>query len=154
MLDLAVLQNRIPAMSEIAIDTVRQLETYTLQAPQIEIPTSHVIHGSMYARSIMIPAGVILTGALIKIATILIIFGDALVYIGSETKEISGYNVLAASSGRKQAFIAKSDVYMTMIFMTMSETVLEAEEQFTDDAHLLMSRHKDAENHIVITGEK
>lgn len=153
MFDVAVLQNRIPAMSEVAIDNVRQLETYTLKAPQSEIPTSHIIHGGMYARSIMIPAGVVLTGALIKVATVLIVHGDCIVYIGDEAKQLSGYQVFAASAGRKQAFVAKTDTYLTMIFSTDAKTVTEAEEWFTNEAHLLMSRHVDAENHVVVTGE-
>ena len=153
MSELAIAQNRIPAMSEMAIDNVRQLEDYVLGAKQTDIPTEHVFHAGVYARTIMIPAGVILTGAMIKIATVLIVSGDFIVYIGNEAIERSGYHVFAASANRKQAFIAKTDTYMTMVFATDSKTVSDAEEQFTDDFGRLMSRHADAINHIVVTGE-
>lgn len=153
MLDLVIAPNRIPAMSKMAIDSVRQLEAYTLQAPQTEIKTDHVIHAGVYARTIMIPAGVILTGALIKVATVLIMQGNCIVYIGDEALERDGYHVFAASAGRKQAFIAKTDTYLTMIFATNAKTVGEAEQQFTDEFEHLSSRKSDAINHIVVTGE-
>lgn len=148
-----ILQDNIPAMSVIAIDNVRQLETYTAKAPQTEIPTTHVFHAGVYARTIKIPAGVILTGALIKIATLLIADGDYIVYIGNDSIKRSGYHVFAASANRKQAFIAISDTYLTMIFATNTKSVQEAEEQFTDESDRLSSRHVDAVNHIIITGE-
>jgi hypothetical protein len=127
-------------MSDAAIDKVRQFESQALSMPQIDIPTSHVIHAGMYARTIMIPAGTILTGALIKIATILIINGNVIAYIGSETIEFTGYNVLPASENRKQAFLAKTDTYLTMIFPTDVDNINDAEEQFTDEADMLISR--------------
>jgi len=89
---------------------------------------------------VMVPAGVLITGVLIKIATLLIVQGDALVYIGGEPTRLNGYNVVPAAAGRKQAFIAESDVYLTMIFPTDALDVDEAERQFTDEVELLVSR--------------
>lgn len=140
-------------MTEVAINSVRQLEDYVLQAPQTEIPTNHLIHAGIYARSIKIPAGVVLTGALIKTATILVLDGDCIVYKGSGPEEFSGHHVLAASANRKQAFFAMKDTYLTMIFATKAQIIHEAEEEFTDEAHRLSSRYENAVNHIVITGE-
>ena len=152
MHDVIQRQDIIPAMSEMAINSVRELEYYTERCPQTEIPTDHVFHAGVYDRTIMIPAGVVLTGALIKVATVLIVSGDCIVYIGDEAVERHGYHVFAASKGRKQAFIAKTDTYITMIFATDVKTVREAEEEFTDEFDRLMSRHDDAVNHVV--GEK
>src|SRR4051794_1306213 len=135
MLDVA----RIPAMSEVAIDNVRQLESFTTTMPQIDIETSHALHAGMYARTIMIPAGVLITGALIKIATLLIVQGDVIIYIDGEAKQLNGYNVFAASANRKQAFIAQTDTYLTMVFPSAAQTVEQAEEEFTDEHHLLLS---------------
>lgn len=153
MFELTGQQDRILPMSVMAIDNVRQLETYTLQATQTEIPTSHIFHAGVYARTIRIPSGVILTGALIKIATVLIMQGDCIVYIGDEAVERNGYHVFAASANRKQAFIAKTDTYLTMIFPTDVKTISEAEEQFTDEFERLSSRRDDAINHVIVTGE-
>lgn len=151
MNNLVANSNRIPAMTHGAIDKVRQMEALTLKMPQVDIATQHIIHGGMYARTIMIPAKTMITGALIKLATILIVQGDVVIYIGDKSMELTGYNVLPASAMRKQAFVAKTDVYLTMIFPTDAQGIKEAEEEFTDDADSLASRNM--KNEITITGD-
>ena len=42
---------------------VRALEAQVQALPQVQIPTDHVIHAGLYARTIRIPVDVILTGA-------------------------------------------------------------------------------------------
>lgn len=121
--------------------------------PQVDIPTDHVIHGGMYARTIFIPAGVVLTGVLIRVPTMLIFNGHATVNAGDEPVTLTGYHVLAASAGRRQAFLAHGDTWLTMIFATKAATVAEAEDEFTNEAHLLLSRNADAQNQVTITGE-
>lgn len=158
MNDLAIARGIAP-MSDQAIEAVRKLETEAMAKPQTPIATDHVLHGGMYARTIVIPAGVTLTGALIKIATILILNGDAIAYMerpdrkGGGAVRLTGYHVLPASARRKQAFVAQLDTYLTMIFPTGTKTVAEAEAEFTDEANLLFSRNVGAENHIIITGQ-
>lgn len=144
---------RIPPMSLESIGKVRQLEAITQQLPQVDIATDHVLHGGMYARTICIPAGVVLTGAFIKIPTLLIFNGDATVNAGDDAMTLSGYHVIPASKHRRQAFLAHEDTYLTMLFPTSAITVEEAEDEFTNEAHLLFSRKSDAVNHIRITGE-
>lgn len=151
--ELKIVGNSLPSMNQEAIDKVRFLESLSLEIPQIDIPTLHVFHGGMYARTIMIPAGIMLTGALIKIATMLIIQGDVIVYIGDKNIEFHGYNVLPASADRKQAFLAQSDTYLTMIFPSNAKTIEIAEEEFTDESNLLISRKNSLNNRIIITGE-
>lgn len=153
MSNLAILKNIIPAMSDREIDNVRRIESFTIKIEQTEITTSHTLHGGVYSRTIMIPAGVVLTGALIKIPTTLVISGHVLVYVGDKSFELNGYNAFAASANRKQAFIAKTDTYITMVFRTAAKNIEEAENEFTDESALLSSRRPDAINHIVITGE-
>lgn len=153
MFSVQVTKNSIPAMSEIAINTVRELEKYILECPQTEIPTQHIFHAGLYARTIKIPAGVVLTGALIKIATFLVISGHCIIYVGEESFERKGYYPFAASANRKQAFVAIEDTYLTMVFPTDTKTVDEAERQFTDEFNCLSSRYDDAVNEIIVTGE-
>lgn len=143
----------IPAMLPHEIENVRQLEAVLLGMPQVSIITGHILHGGMYARTVKIPEGVIITGVLVKVPTILIVQGSALVYIGAAELDLAGYNVVPAAAGRKQAFIAKSDVYLTMILPSEAVDVGTAESDFTDETYLLVS-HKDPElNHTIITGE-
>ena len=154
MSDLAVIDRRIPAMSDAALDKVRRLETLALGAPQVPLTTAHVLHGGMYARTVCLPPGTMITGALVKVATVLIVEGDAVVYVGdAEPIRLQGYNVLPASAGRKQAFVAVEATNITMLFPTEAKTVEEAERHFTDECGLLSSRHEAASNHVLITGE-
>lgn len=153
MTGLVTAESRIPAMSAEAIDKVRQLEAFTREFPQVEISTEHVLHGGMYARTICIPAGVVLTGVFIRVPTLLVFDGNATVNAGEDAVTLVGYHVLAASAHRRQAFLAHADTRLTMVFATQAKTVAEAEDEFTDEAHLLFSRKPGAINRINITGE-
>ena len=145
-------RSAIAPMTPEAIDKVRQLEARTAELEQVEITTDHVLHGGMYARTIRIPAGVLLTGAHIKRATMLVISGHVTVFIGAGTIEIAGYQVLPASAGRKQAFLAHADTFVTMLFPSEAASVEAAENEFTDEADRLLSRRQACES-ITITGE-
>lgn len=153
MSELAISENHISTMSEAAIDKVRQLESLILSCPQVKIETNHLIHAGMYARTIKVPANIVLTGSLMKIATILILSGDFILFAGDEAIKLHGYNLLAGGPNRKQAGVAITDTWVTMIFPTNAKTVEEAEEQFTDETSVLFSRYEGAINNITITGE-
>jgi hypothetical protein len=141
----------IPAMSAGAIRAVRALEERVLALPQVPIETRHVLHAGMYARTICIPAGVLITGAHITIATLLIVSGHATLFIGGEDVELAGYAVVPASAGRKQAIYAHADTLLTMLFATAAPSVEQAEQEFTDEPGRLASRR--AANHVTTTGE-
>lgn len=140
----------IPVMSDVAIDNVRRLETLIMDQPQIEFETLHVLHGGMYARTVTIPAGGLITGALIKIPTMLIISGAVTVYTDDGPADFIGYHVIPAAAGRKTAFLAQIDTELTMMFPTAARTVEEAEAEFTDETDLLVSR---AGKNTVMTGD-
>ncbi len=127
-------------MAPEAIDRVRRLEAVTGTLPQVAIHTDHQFHAGSYARTVFVPAGTLITGALIKIDTLLIVQGHASVYVGDGTLEVEGYTIIPASAGRKQAFVAHSDMVLTMIFATEATTIEQAESEFTDEPDLLMTR--------------
>lgn len=149
----AIAGRHLPATPPAAMVQVRELEAWVRELPQIQIHTDHVIHAGMYARTIRIPANVILTGAEISCATLLIVSGHVAVTIGDATRELCGYHVLPASAGRKQAFLALADTDLTMLFPTDARDVETAEGQFTNEPEALMSRRQDAINTIIITGD-
>jgi len=153
MSDIAVRNAQIYPMSRTAIDKVCALEKAMTQLPQEDITTWHVLHGGVYSRTIEIKAGVMLTGALVKIPTTLTVCGDIVVFVDNDRVRVQGYQVLPASGNRKQAFVAIQDTMLTMAFRTDATSVEEAEVEFTDDADLLMSRKADAVNFVNITGE-
>lgn len=153
MSSVVAFQSKVPAMTSQAIAKVCALEARMVALPQVEISTHHVLHGGMYARTIMLPAGCMLAGALIKVPTTLTINGDCHVFLGEEIVQLTGYNVIPASAGRKQAFVANSDTVITMTCATNATTIEQVEEQITDDYERLMSRQPDAINKFIITGE-
>tara|TARA_R110000822_G_scaffold196789_1_gene334721 strand:- start:68 stop:532 length:465 start_codon:yes stop_codon:yes gene_type:complete len=145
---------QIPAMASASIDKVRDLEAHLLEVPQLELETNHVIHGGMYARTICLPAGYVLTGVLVKVSTIVIVSGHVRVYLGDNTHaDINGYSVLPASAGRKQAFVAYSDTDITMMLPTKSTTISDVEAEFTDEIDSLLSHSQASTNTVRITGE-
>ncbi len=151
-MNLPAMPVSVPAMTGRGLDLVKRIEKRLLQEEQVQIATQHVIHAGIYSRTICIPAGVALTGALIKIPTTLVICGRASVLIGDGDEVlVDGYRVFACSAGRKQAFIAHADTWLTMSFKTSARTVEEAEDEFTDEADRLFSRH--GRNEITITGD-
>lgn len=143
----------LSTMSPEAVAYVGALEDKFLQSEQVAIATTHVLHAGMYSRTIFIPEGVVITGALIKIETTLIISGSVLVWIGEEKPlELSGYHVIPARAGRKQVFLARENTWLTMSFASDAETIEEAEAEFTDEtAKLITSKERDKK---IVIGEK
>ena len=154
MNSVQIADSGIPAMSQRAIDKVRELTELVKAAPQYALKTNHIIHGGMYSRTITMPAGHVLTGALVKVSTLLIINGHVTAYLGDiGSAEFKGYGIVPASAGRKQAFISHTDADITMVFATEATSVEEAESEFTDEADMLLSRSIIGSNNVLITGE-
>lgn len=127
----------VPAMHPSAIEKVGRLEAAIRGCPQVDIRIDHELHAGVYARTAHLPAGCIITGAHIKVPTLLVVVGDVTM---SGVGRLTGYNVLAADAHRKSAFIANEDSTITMIFATAAETVEQAEDEFTDEAASLQTR--------------
>lgn len=153
MRELAPFQ--IPEMTPAAIMRVRNLEEVLLvRNPDGNLPIQHVLHAGLYARTVCVPAGLVITGALVKIPTLLIVQGDCFVTLGAEVRRIAGYQVIPAAAGRKQAFRTVADTHITMVFPTDARTVEEAERQFSDEYERLASRKDNAVNETICTGER
>lgn len=126
--------------STAAIQAVRALESALLASPQVNVPIEHSLHAGVYARTARIPAGAVVTGAEIKVATVLVLSGDATVYTGDGEIRLTGYHVIEADAGRKSAFLAHADTALTMLFASRARSVDEAEREFTDEFDALASR--------------
>jgi hypothetical protein len=150
---LALAGNTLPATTPDALAQVAVLQNVLLRAEQLAIRTEHVLHGGMYARTIRLAPEVVLTGALIKRATMLIVNGSTAVLVGDGWAELDGYYVIPASAGRKQVFVTRGTVEITMIFPTQAKTVEGAEAEFTDEVEMLLSRRLDGHDLVTITGE-
>jgi hypothetical protein len=153
MTALATNLSKIAVMTETAIETVRVVQNAMLKLPQVDLPIHHTLHGGMYSRFVVIPAGVAVAGALILVPTILVVNGNATIYANDQAYEVNGYQVLVASAGRKQLVVSHSDTSITMLFATNASTIEEAEDEFTSESHLLASRRHEDLNTKIITGE-
>lgn len=148
---LAVLGATLPPTCPQLLDRIAVVQDVLLSAEQIAIRTEHVLHGGMYARTIRLEPGVIVSGTLVKVPTLLIVDGPCSVLVNDGWADVDGYHVLPGSAGRKQICVTRGPVVFTMIFATKARTVAEAEAEFTDEAELLMSRHADGDL-VTITG--
>jgi hypothetical protein len=130
----------IAPMSETAIAKVRALESAALELPQVEVRIDQTLHAGVYLRVAYLPPGTLITGALIKVETIVAVQGEALMYSEDGVVRLSGHAILRAAAGRKSAFYAVGSTTISMMFATTARTVDEAEEQFTDEHALLTTR--------------
>lgn len=144
----------ITAVSASMLEALGLAERIVGAAPQAEITTQHTLHAGMYARTMKLPAGHILVGALVQVETIVIFDGDADVLVGDSTIRLTGNHVIAASAMRKQIYQAHSDCYITAIFATAAKTVSEAEEQATKEHARLASGRVGNKNFTLQTGEQ
>ena len=140
MTEIALPQDTLPTSPPEMVAKVTALEKIIQERPQVEIRTEHTFHAGMYARTVRVPAGVVFTSVLIKRATLLILNGVCDILAGSQGRRMEGYHVLSAAAGRKQVYISRSNLELTMIFPTEAKTVEEAEAEFTDEADILLSR--------------
>lgn len=130
----------LPAMGSEALRKVAALQGAIAELDQVMLPTEHLIHAGMYARTIRMAPGVVLAGAMLKVATVVIVNGPCTVFLGEEARELDGFNVLAGAAGRKQAFVSHGEVCITAIFPTSAQTVAEAEVEATDEYDALQTR--------------
>lgn len=145
----AVLVPPSPAMLK-ALDGIH---ARILSLPQVEIATEHLLHGGMYARTIRLVPGTKMVGSLINRATILILRGDCSVLIGDKRVDFTGYSIIPGCAGRKQFFVTRGPVEMTMIFPTSARTIEEAEDEVFAEADQLMSRKDGSHDQVTITGQ-
>lgn len=121
-------------------DAVERAERLFMHLPQVPLDTSHVIHGRMCARTILIPAGTFLTGALTEIDNICIVDGDITVTTDDGPRRLTGFHVLPANAGAKRAGLAHADTWWTTIIHTDLKDVSAIENAMTAESEMLQSR--------------
>lgn len=110
---------------------------------EVDILIEHFIHEGVYYRTCKVPKGVAIVGAFIKIPTTVIVSGDCYVTLGNTVGRLEGYNVIKAEAGRRQAFRAVEDTYITMCFKTDAKDVKDAEKEFTNEWMLLTTNREE-----------
>lgn len=138
----------VPPPAE-TLDALRELDAAMLAQPQAAISIDHLIHGGMYARTAHVPADTLVSGVVLRRATVLVIQGDVTVFTGTDSVRLTGFHVLPGSAGRKQLFRTHTETHMTMLLPSSAQSVDEAEHDFTDEPELLMW----TPGRVTITGE-
>ena len=108
--------------------------------PQAEIITTHVLSGGMYARTIRIPAGVALTGAVHKTDHINIVQGDITVMTDEGMRRLTGQHVLPTKAGMKRAGFTHSETLWTTICKTDGADIASIENGLVDEPERLQTR--------------
>lgn len=151
--DLQARNLTFAAVSDGMLDQLDVVHRRLLEFPQIPIATEHLLHGGMYVRTIRLQPETVMMGSLLARATVLIVNGATAVFAGDDAVELDGYNVIPGCAGRKQLFVTRGPVEMTMIFATHAKSVEEAEREVFAEADLLMSRRDGTRDTVTITGE-
>ena len=140
----AALQSRseLPPTTAAGIAEVKALEAFNETMPPADVPTDHFIHAGCYVRTCRIAAGVLLTSALIKVPTVVIISGDVVIRTDGESHRVTGYTVLRGMAGRKVAYHALQDTTITMVYATRNAIPEDCEPEFTDEYEHLLTRRK------------
>ena len=124
------------------IAEVKALEAFNETMPPADVPTEHFIHAGCYVRTCRMAAGVLLTSALIKVPTVVIISGDVVIRTDGESHRVTGYTVLRGMAGRKVAYHALQDTTITMVYATRNRVPEDCEPEFTDEYENLLTRRK------------
>jgi hypothetical protein len=132
------LDTSLPALDNAA--SVAALEACMLQMPQVDLSTTHLVHGGMCARTIFIPAGTVLTGALTNCDNICVVYGTINVTTDSGMQTLTGFNVLPASKGYKRAGLALTDTWWTMVWPTELTDIDAIEDEMTSESGMLQTR--------------
>ena len=137
-------ERRVLAMLTGADDPekIKALEDYALQQPQVDLQTSHVVHGGMCGRTIIIPAGTVMTGALLNKDNIIVMVGDLIVTTAEGLRRLTGYHVLPVAKGFKRAGVILQDTYWTTFVRTDKTDIRDIEDEMTDESAQLQTRRQ------------
>lgn len=141
MSDLATLLPEAPARAK-----VERLEAVLLQAEAegagVELQTWHHFAEGLVARTILIPAGTVLTGASHKAEHLNVCHGDIEVTTDEGVRRLTGYHVLPALAGAKRAGLAYADTYWTTVHLNPGNErdIAALEDALVDDSHKLQRR--------------
>lgn len=105
-------------------EKVEHLESHLLTLPQVDIPLIHGFGPGFYARSIMLPAGTVLTGKVHKTRHIFMVTaGDISITTDSGTVRVQAPYMAICEPGFKRAGFAHADTVCVNIHITEQQDV-------------------------------
>jgi hypothetical protein len=127
-------------------EQIERLEAALLNAEEqgagIEVQAWHDFARGQVARTILIPAGTCLTGAVHRTEHLSVCSGDITVWTEQGMRRLTGYHVLTSHPGAKRVGFAHADTYWTTVHVNPDDErdVSKLEEALVEDAHRLQSR--------------
>lgn len=106
-------------LKEIIVPTrkqIEELEKFILQLPQVEMPISNEFCNGLYARTMFIPAGTLLTGAIHKEENFLFVReGDIAIWTETGMQRIGKGAMIKSSVGAKRVGLTFEDTVLTTV---------------------------------------
>lgn len=101
-----------------------QLEADMAKQPQVELPVRHIFSNGVYARELLIPAGVMLTGKIHKYECLNVMAYGKIIVNSDEGGEVllEGYNIMTSPPGLKRIGLALEDTLWTTFHAVGDET--------------------------------
>lgn len=128
-------------MSALTIAAIQRLEAHLLQLPQADLDTTHAVHGGLYVRQIMIPAGTVMTGATHCIPHCsVMIYGDMTVSTPAGMERVVGPRLWLAPAGTKRVGYAHADTLWLTVHRCDSTTPEAAERELFGEQDLINRR--------------
>lgn len=127
---------------------IDRLEACVLEAEQqghaVRIDDWHTFADGLVARTILIPAGTVLTGAVHKAEHLNVCHGDISVWTEQGMRRLTGYHVLSSLPGAKRVGLAFADTWWTTIHLNPDNKrdIAELEDALVEDAHRLQNRRE------------
>lgn len=101
---------------------IYRLEAEILKQPQVEMPVEHAFCSGLYARTLRIPKGTILTGAVHRFDSFFVVReGRLAVTTDSEPTILDSGSMLVTRAGTKRAGAALTDVTITTFHANPSD---------------------------------
>lgn len=122
-------------------EQIERLEASVLELPQVDLVTTHHLAGGVYARSVVIPSGVVATGAVHKKDHICVVQGDVSVVSDGVVRRLTGHHVLVSRAGTKRACYAHGDTVWTALCHTEEKDIEAIEADLVEQPERLQTRN-------------
>lgn len=95
---------------------IEELEKYVLKLPQVDMPVTHDFCSGLYIRTLFIPAGTLLTGAVHKEENYLFVrAGDIVVWTEQGMQRLFAGSMIKSSVGCKRVGFAIKDTVLSNV---------------------------------------
>lgn len=127
------MMEKILEMTGTMLERVRALEAEMNRMPQVELAVWHHFAPGLYARQMLIPKGVTLTGAVHKTEHLCIVSGDITVTTDEGVRRIThAHEIISSKPGIKRAGYAHADTYWTTVHATNERDLAKLVEELTE----------------------